>query len=293
MVLVLFLASIMIMIAVSAKSIKNRYDKICKGDCIYSNILNEKRRLWIYLPPSLDDQNTGKQPCPVVYLLDAEEHFRNFTEMVQRVNKADGSRLFHDMIVVGIPNTKRSRDLTPTHYLYGANGNKDRDFRLSGGGANFISFIEKELIPYVDATYPTTSYRVLAGHSLGGLTVVNILLNHTRLFNGYIASDPSMWWDNKLMLDNAREALKQQRFDGIALYVSIANEMPAGMTLEQLHTDASPKTNHIRCIFEFAGLLTENPGNGLRSASKFYENDTHNSVPAVTNFDGLIFLLDK
>jgi hypothetical protein len=281
------------MIAISAKSIKNRYDRICKGDCLYSNFLGEKRKFWVYLPPSFDGQNPGKQSYPVVYLLDAEEHFRNFTEMIQRVNQVDNSRLFQDMIVIGIPNTKRSRDLTPTHSVIDAKGKNEKDFKPSGGGEHFIAFLEKELIPHVEATYPTTSYRVLAGHSLGGLTAVNILLNYTYLFSGYIASDPSMWWDDKLMLNKAREVLKQQRFDGIALYVSIANVTPLDMKQEQLRTDATPKTNHIRCIFEFADLLTANPSNGLRSASKFYEKDTHNSVPAVTNLDGLRFLLDQ
>lgn len=292
MTLILFLVLVVVMIAINAKTIKNSM-QICKGDCIFSKILNEKRKLWVYIPKPTEGQEAGQQRYPVIYLLDAEEHFRNFTEMIQQVDPVDGSRLFPDMIVIGIPNTKRSRDLTPTHFMYGSNGNKDRDFRLSGGGEKFIEFIEKELIPYVDATYPTTSYKALTGHSLGGLTVINILLNHTELFDGYIASDPSMWWDNKLMLIKAQDTLKQQRFDGRTLFMSIANDMLKGMSPEQIRADNSPKTNHVRCIFELADMLDNNKGNGLRSAYKYYEKETHNSVPKVTNLDGLRFLMDK
>jgi predicted alpha/beta superfamily hydrolase len=292
MELALFLIVIVIMVLIGAKTYKNSI-QICKGDCIFSNILNEKRKLWVYIPKTAEGQEGSQQKYPVIYLLDAEEHFRNFTEMIQQVNPADGSRLFPDMIVIGIPNTKRSRDLTPTHFMYGSNGNKDRDFKLSGGGEKFIEFIENELIPHVDATYPTTAYKALTGHSLGGLTVVNILLNHTELFDGYIASDPSMWWDNKLMLIRAQDALKQQRFDGRTFFMSIANDMPAGMSLEQMHADTGPKTNHIRCIFELADMLENNKGNGLRSDYKYYQNETHNSVPPVTHLDGLRLLLDK
>ena len=70
------------------------------------------------------------------------------------------------MIVVGIPNTNRGRDLTPTEV--------DIDFftgdsiqYVSGGGNIFLDFIEKELIPYIDETYPTTPYRTFVGHSFG------------------------------------------------------------------------------------------------------------------------------
>ena len=61
------------------------------------------------------------------------------------------------MVVVGIPNTDRTRDLTPTHVdvMFG-----DSAFaRTSGGGAKFMDFVEKELIPYVESKYPVTGYR--------------------------------------------------------------------------------------------------------------------------------------
>ncbi|QJD94769.1 alpha/beta hydrolase [Mucilaginibacter robiniae] len=107
------------------------------------------------------------------------------------------------MIVVAITNTDRTRDLTPTNSLTEPGGKHNEEFKNSGGGEQFISFIEKELMPHVDSLYPTALYKVLIGHSFGALTVVKVLINHTKLFNAYVAIDPSMWWDQQKLLQQA------------------------------------------------------------------------------------------
>jgi uncharacterized protein len=53
---------------------------------------------------------------------------------------------------------------------------------------------------------------------------VNTLLNHTKLFNGYIAIDPSMTWDNMKLLKQAEEQLAQKNFEGTSFFLSIANQ---------------------------------------------------------------------
>ena len=55
-------------------------------------------------------------------------------------------------------------------------------------------------MPHIDSAYPTQPYKVLIGHSFGGLTVMNVITNHTTLFNAYIAIDPSMWYDQQRFL---------------------------------------------------------------------------------------------
>ena len=44
-----------------------------------------------------------------------------------------------DPIIVGIRNTNRSRDLTPTHSILDSKGKKSRGFKPSGGGDQFIA----------------------------------------------------------------------------------------------------------------------------------------------------------
>jgi hypothetical protein len=101
-----------------------------------------------------------------------------------------------------------------------------------------------------------------------------------------------VWWDNKMMLDQAGRALKERRFDGRSLYVSIANTMSADMYLEQVRNDKSPKTNHIRCILEMIDILENNLGKGLRFEYKYYNEHGHNAVPDITMYDGLRFLME-
>ena len=146
------------------------------------------------------------QRYPVVYLLDGDAHFYSVAGMIHQLSEVNGNTLFPEMIVVGIPNTDRMRDLTPTHSPTGYTGDST-GVGSSGGGEIFMSFIEKELIPYIDSLYPTAPYKVFIGHSLGGLTVINALLHHTRLFNSYIAIDPSMWWQNQLLLKQSGNIL--------------------------------------------------------------------------------------
>ncbi|HTD42190.1 MAG TPA: alpha/beta hydrolase-fold protein [Mucilaginibacter sp.] len=292
MALAIFLAVVIIMVIISARNLKRKPVFICKGDCFFSETLNEKRDIWIYLPKMEDDPDLNKQQYPVVYLFDAEEQYAGFRELIQQ-EKADGSKVFRDMIIVGIRNTNRNRDLTPTHSVLDAKGKKTRGFKPSGGGDQFIAFIEDELIPYIEGRYPVSSERILMGHSLGGLTTINILLHHPEMFSGYIASDPSMWWDDKFMLTEAREILSKERFEGKSLYFSIANTTPPFTDIEHIHNDTSAKTNHIRSIFELGDILQQNPGNGLHFSYKFYDQDDHDSVAMKTAYDGMQLLLKQ
>lgn len=83
-----------------------------------------------------------------------------------------------EMIVVGIMSKDRGCDLTPTHSILGRDGTVDPDFENSGGGEKFTSFIQKELMPYMESHYNTQPYRMFVGHSLGGLCVLNSLVDH-------------------------------------------------------------------------------------------------------------------
>ena len=160
-------------------------------DTLHSQILNEQRIIWIHVPTSAQ---SVKKKYPVVYLLDGDWNFTSVVGMIDLLSSVNGNNFWPEMIVVGILNTDRKRDLTPTHVA--SRLWIDDDFARSfGGGEAFMSFIEKELIPHIDSLYPTNPYRMLIGHSLGGLTVINALVHHNNLFNSYVAIEPSMWWD--------------------------------------------------------------------------------------------------
>lgn len=140
----------------------------------------------------------------------------------------------------------------------------ERTAKTTGGGDVFISFLEKELLPYIEKKYPVSSSRKLIGHSIGGLQVINILLKHKEPFENYIAIDPSMWWDDQKLLNESASILHNQLFDNKRLFLAIANEQDKKMTMEQVKKDTSAKTVLIRPSFSLADLIEKNKQNKLR-----------------------------
>ena len=259
---------------------------------IHSKILNEQREVWVYVPNSASDTNYSKQIYPIVYLLDGDIHFSSVVGMIQQLSS---TYVCPEMIVVGIPNTDRTRDLTPTHMDSWQFLNVPLDSNLcitSGGGEKFISFIERELMPYIDSLYPTAPYRILIGHSFGGLTVMNTLIHHTNLFKAYVAIDPAMSWDNQRLLQEVKKALANTNYSGFSLFLGIANTMNVGMDTIKVKNDTTKSTEHIRSVFELRNYLNNNNQNQLNYAYKYYSNDDHNSVPLNAEYDALRFIFN-
>ncbi|MVM33294.1 alpha/beta hydrolase [Spirosoma sp. HMF4905] len=260
---------------------------IGKIDSIDSKKLHEKRAIWIHVPESA--KSDPKKKYPVVYLLDAEWNFASTASTISFLSSVNGNNFWPEAILVGIVNTNRKRDLTPTHVVGGL-WIDNATSSVSGGGETFMAFIEQELIPHIDSTYPTTPYRILVGHSLGGLMVINALLHHKTLFKGYIAIDPSMWWDNQRLLQEVEGALKATSYSGISLFLAMAHTQPGEMDTLRLQNDTTSGTLHPRSILKLANYLMAKRQNGLQASFKYYDQDTHSSVPLIATYDALHFL---
>lgn len=258
-------------------------------DSLYSNILEEQRKLWVYVPESAKNKDSPSEKYPVLYLLDGDAHFHSVTGMIKQLSTVNGNTVLPEMIVVGIPNTNRSRDLTPTHvemdFWSGDSIRYD-----SGGGDKFLDFIEKELMPYVKKNYPVTDYTTFIGHSFGGLSVINALLTRPQLFNNYVAIDPSLWWDDQLLLNMAESALPEKKLDGKALFVGVANTMANSMNITTVQEDTTKGSTHIRSILQFSKSVEFMKNTGLAFDWKYYGDDSHGSVPLITEYDALRFL---
>jgi predicted alpha/beta superfamily hydrolase len=249
-------------------------------DSVFSKTLNEQRKIWVHVPN--DPTRSPKAKYPVLYLLDGDGHFASVVGMLEQLS---GNSICPELIVVGIPNTDRTRDLTPTHVKKVFD---DTTFaKTSGGGENFTKFISDELIPYIDSHYPATSYRTMIGHSLGGLMAVNTVVHHPDIFANYLAIDPSMWWDNRKLSNEAATLLDEKNFADKFLYVAVANTMKPGMKLSDLATDTTKDTEHIRSILAFAEMAKTKTNGGLKFEMKYYGDDDHGSVPLIAEYDAL------
>lgn len=250
---------------------------IGKKETIYSKVLNESRSIWTYTPAMTSPNAVPEKRYPVLYVLDGDAHFFSTVGIIQQLSQANGNGVLPEMIVVAIGNSNRLRDLVPPDDLNQTNP--------------FVNFLSSELIPYIDKNYPTAPYKVLVGHSLGGLTAIDMLTKSPELFNAYIAIDPSMWYNNEKFLNNTITQLPKHNLKGSRLFVGTANTLPGGMTIAQLKNDHTEETQHIRSIFKLDNYLKKNT-NGLLYAQKYYENERHNTVPLLTEYDGLHFIFD-
>jgi predicted alpha/beta superfamily hydrolase len=263
---------------------------IGKVDTIYSEILNEQRKVWIHIPKGGDGKTFARKKYPVMYVLDGSGHFYSTVGMIHQLSKVNGNTISPEMIVVGITNTHRTRDLTPSQPQAGDDAMLPEAMRAhSGGGEKFISFIEKELIPYIDSTYPTEPYKTFMGHSLGGLMVMYTFLNKPELFNAYVAIDPSMFWHNQKLLNEIKEANMGEGYENKTLFLGFANSLPSGMNIETVRNDTSPMSAHMRAILELDEYLNEQKGK-FAYQGKYYPDDDHGSVPFISGYDALRFI---
>lgn len=270
---------------------QNRNDiQIGTIDSISSKVLNEERKIWVHLPRSAQNTGFAKQKYPVVYLLDGDAHFSSVVGIIEQLSEINGNTICPEMIVVGITNTNRNRDLTPTHSSIDLPFVPKGLSEQSGGGEKFVEFIEKELIPYIDSKYPTAPYRTLIGHSFGGLTVMNILTNHTHLFNSYISIDPSMWWDHQKFLAETEKKLSSKKLSNISLFMAAANTMDDNMNIVKVRRDTTAFTKHIRSILDLNDFLNKNKKSDLNYKYEYYNEDNHGSVPLIATYDGLRFI---
>ncbi len=70
---------------------------------------------------------------------------------------------------------------------------KDSSF---GEGDKFLSFMKKELFPYMEKNYSVSEIRSLAGNSRGGLLVIYWLI-YQNFFQGRLSFSPAIWRDDQ------------------------------------------------------------------------------------------------
>jgi predicted alpha/beta superfamily hydrolase len=145
-----------------------------------------------------------------------------------------------------------------------------------GGGRDFLAFIEKELIPYIDDTYRTETYRILTGHSLGGLLTINAYADSTNIFDAYISIDPSIWWDEHMMVDKVND-VSSASFRK-KLYLATANQGAANLERNKKRHDT------------FFPLLTQRSNEPEYIRIEYFEHEDHRSVPLKAIYEGLRFI---
>ncbi|MEM9673536.1 MAG: alpha/beta hydrolase-fold protein [Bacteroidota bacterium] len=250
-----------------------------KVDSLYSEILDEQRPYWVLLPNSYDDTTASPQQYPILILLDARRNFQMASGVIPFMSR---NVQIPEMIVIAIPNTNRVRDFTPTNSTTGPEGETYSAFESSGKGDQFLKFLEDELLTTIDSSYRTMPLRVLVGHSLGGLLVCEAYLSHNASFSAYIAVDPSLWWDNQLLVKQAKsDSVYQQPLDS-RLYIAAAHKQMT--TLDNSSMRLAQEA--------FFVALEENSNQSLQVKFQHFDQDDHGTIPLPALYHGLQYIFE-
>jgi len=196
-----------------------------------SKIMGEERTILVSTPPGYDQTS---QRYPVLYMTDGNQHLTHTRGTVDFLAR---NGLMPQVIVVGVNNTDRTRDLSPTHVASRTVNGRVFENPTSGGASKFLDFFEQELFPYVDATYRTLPLRLFTGHSFGGLFALNAFFTRPEMFDAVLAVSPSLNWDEDLPVRQAEEFFDRRDELNATLFVAMANEEegdPAPTRLDRL-----------------------------------------------------------
>lgn len=240
--------------------------------------------LYVALPTAYAE---SAETHPTVYVLDADYSFAIARNILRHLADRDDIR---PAIVIGIAyggpaayRRHRTRDYTPTHVPTGGYG--PRIQAVSGGGPQFLRFIERELIPFIEQEYRTDTERVLVGHSYGGLFAAWAALTRTELFDGYVIVSPSLWYDDGLLFDVERGGTRTRA-------AFRASELRGRVYLAVGDREINARRNMVADLRRLVAALQAHDYSGLRLQWSVETGETHNSVFPGALSDGLRFVLD-
>ncbi|MGE0551825.1 MAG: alpha/beta hydrolase [Gemmatimonadales bacterium] len=257
---------------------------------LLSKQVGDSFRIQVLLPPMLPGERTR---FPVLYMTDINGEFMA-AEALRMMMLGDVPRFI--AVGIGYPGVTslmqtleiRARDLTPSVDTGAAGGGIGVPIagalapgRTSGGAPQFLEFIRQELIPFIDARYPTDpGDRGYWGDSLGGLFGCYILFTKPETFGRYIIGSPSLWWGNEAMLEVAkrftetRHDLRARVFLGVG---SLEESDPAGAPFRMV-------TN----VHRLERLLRERGYPGLTLSTYLFPDESHTTVAMMNLIKGLV-----
>ena len=263
------LSGLAVLLLISAAAIAQPATGTVKTLKLKSAVLGEERTVLVRTPAGYE---TNKVSYPVLYMTDGDAHMGHTASTIEFLTR---NGRISDLIVVGVTNTDRTRDLTPVKST-NKNPAGELQFPTSGGADNFLKFFETELIPEIEKQYRVQPYRILAGHSLGGLFAIHSMISKPGLFNSYVAVSPSLQWENGEALKRAEDFLSKQKEMKVTLFVSLGNEPGAiGESFDS-----------------FKALLAKTNIKGFEWQAERMDDEDHGSVVLRSHYAGLRKIYD-
>ena len=254
------------MALIGASSAQEDSNQIVIGEelKIFSDTLGEERSILVGKPASYEQ---GNESYPIMIVLDGGAHFHYTTGLTKYLAS---NQFIPELLVIAVQNTDRNRDLTPPSQV----PREIEGLPTHGGATNFQTFLADELLPWIDENYRTRPYKILAGHSFGGLFAINSLVTRPELFDAYIAISPSLQWNDQRLVDRAEAFFDNTAKLDASLFMTVGNE---GNGL-------------LGGVRKLSGVLDEKAPSGFDWHFEHMPLETHGSVPQRSTYQGLEFV---
>jgi predicted alpha/beta superfamily hydrolase len=195
------------------------------ADGFYSPQLYNRRRLFVYLPPSYATEVDRRYP--VIYMQDGQNLFDEslsyagewqVDETMEALSQAG-----IEAIVVGIANmeTRRIDEYSPF---------KDRRLHKGGRGDWYVAFMANTVKPLIDRdfrTLPAREHTGVLGSSMGGLISLYAFFSRADVFGIAGVMSPSLWFAQEAIFSY----VKQASFQPGKLYLDIGTHEGGDMRL--------------------------------------------------------------
>jgi len=183
-----------------------------KAGYIYSEIVADSFFILVSVP---DSYASGYNNYPVLYVLDGDISFGMAASISRYLQMGNN---IPELILVGIGYGSLNKSVVKKR-------NRDYKPEQTGGAENFLEFINKELIPYIDGNYRTIpGERTINGYSLGGLFCLYILFTSPESFNRYIIGSPNLSWNNYSIFNYEEESTEKLSDKELTIFMSVGSE---------------------------------------------------------------------
>lgn len=221
-----------------------------------SEALQEDRAISVSLPKYYGHSD---KYYPVLYVLDGEWAFEYAKGAVGFLT-SDIVGLAPDLIIVGIPNTVRQRDLSVT---------RDENDQSDA----FIDFLENELKPAIDARYRTNGFDLLYGWSSASGINLEIVFTKSDLFDAHILTGTGV---GPRTYAYGEGHLPENTYRQVRLYAATEEGPPRAPALRRLDD-----------------LLTAHAPEGLQWKTEIMEGETHLDVLSKGLYAGLEYVFSS
>lgn|GEM_PF-3454018 len=250
---------------------------------ISSNITNQDYRLFIVLPE--DYSASSEESYDVVYALDIDTAASTQLVQFQRAFAQLPTIPAFILVGVGFSPDEEHRGLRTAHFSPSNNEEIDEEILAlfptlstsanvenwrSGKAQEFAEVLGSEIIPTIEADFSTSGRDTAMGASLAGLFLTEVLIEQPELFENYVITSPSVWWNDFEIFQN-NSSLNRDDLSG-RVYLSVGG-------LE--NSEMLDSYNRL------SDVLAENDSANLLFKAELIADQTHQSVIPISFMNGL------